>query len=292
MILSTNTVFLAKKYGHKKTIQMLAEAGFDAYDMSFFDNQNVGENPFFSDGYLEYAKEIRAFADEIGIICNQAHAPFQSSWGDTEKDAARFDLIVRAMECAAILGAKIIIVHPCQHLTYAEKGNPEKLKEINMEFYGKLLPYAEKFNIKIACENMWQHDPRFDRIVHSTCASPDEFVEYVDRVNSPYLVACLDIGHVALVEEKIDEMIKALGHDRLKSLHVHDVDGHGDLHTLPYLSKIDWEKVLGALREIDYNGDFTFEASKFMYDMPEALYPAALRFMCETGRVMIDQQKK
>ncbi len=292
MILSTNTSFLARKFGHKKAIEMIADAGFDAYDMSFFDNQNVGENPFYSEGYLEYAKELRAYADKIGIKCNQAHAPFGSSFGDPEKDAERFDLIVRAMECASILGAGDIVVHPCQHLTYSEKGNPEILKDINIDFYRRLLPFAEKYNIRVACENMWQHDSRFDKIVHSTCTSPDEFVDYVDSIGSPYLIACLDVGHAALVDEKIEDIICALGHDRLKALHVHDVDGHSDLHTLPYLSKIDWDAVLSALKDIDYDGDFTFEASSFLIRMPDELLPAGLRFMCETGRVMIDKIEK
>ena len=38
MILSTNTSHLARIFGHKKAIEMLADAGFDAYDMSFFEH--------------------------------------------------------------------------------------------------------------------------------------------------------------------------------------------------------------------------------------------------------------
>ncbi|MBQ8005797.1 MAG: hypothetical protein IJ303_05755 [Clostridia bacterium] len=46
------------------------------------------------------------------------------------------------------------------------------------------------------------------------------------------------------------KMIDVLGKDRLKALHVHDVDGHSDLHTLPFFSKIDWNSILKALRGI------------------------------------------
>ena len=287
MRLSTNTDVLAKEFGLQKAVEILIDAGFDAIDFSQFAEE------FYSDVHEKsFYTEIRKFVEDKGVYFNQAHAPFHSSFVEEDKTAERFELIVRSMECASILGAKDIVVHPCQHLTYAEKGVPEKLKEINMDFYKRLLPYAEKFNIKIACENMWQTDARYDKIVHSTCASPAEFVDYIDSVGSPYLVACLDIGHTALIEEKLDEMILALGHNRLKALHVHDVDGHHDLHTLPYFAKVDWDVVLGALREIKYSGDFTFEVSRFMVGMPEELYPAALRFMCETGRVMINKIEK
>ena len=292
MILSTNTSYLSRKFGHEKAIEMLAKAGFDAYDMSFFDNVNPETNGFFSDNYREYAKSLREFADKVGIVCNQAHAPFGSSFGEEEKDKKRFDEIVRSMECAAILGAEAIVVHPCQHLTYEEDGNPELLREINMDFYKRLIPYAEKFGIKIACENMWQWSDRFSKVMPSTCANAEEFVDYVDDVGSEWLVACLDIGHTVLVGERNERMIHMLGKERLKALHVHDVDGHSDLHTLPYLSKIDWNSTMGALRDIGYDGDFTFEAGTFLVKMPDELLPAALRFMCETGRHLISLIEK
>ena len=42
-----------------------------------------------------------------------------------------------------------------------------------------------------------------------------------------------------------------------------------------------------ALREIDYTGEFTFEADGFLTKMPDELLVPASRFMCETGRVLI-----
>lgn len=287
MILSTNTSYLAKKFGHKEAIRMISEAGFDAYDMSFFGNNDPEQNHFFADDYIEYAHSVRDFADSLGIKCNQIHSPFGSSTGEPIKDAEIFESIVRSIECASILGAKVAVVHPCQHLKYEIDGNPEILKEINMDFYGRLIPYAEKFKVKIGCENMWQYSDRFKKIVHSTCATPAEFLDYVDSVGSEWLVACLDIGHTVLVGEKNETMIRTLGKNRLKALHVHDVDGHSDLHTLPYLSNIDWESTMGGLREIGYEGDLTFEAGHILIGMPDALLPSTLRFMHDVGRHLI-----
>ncbi len=287
MILSTHTSKLPERFGYKETIKMIAEAGFDAYDMSFFTSSASAPNPFFSDDYVEFAKSIRAYADEIGIKCNQAHAPFSSSFGDAEKDEKRFNEIVRSMECAAILGASAIVVHPCQHLKYDIEGNPGILRSINIEFYSRLIPYCEKFGIKVACENMWQWSDRYGRIMHSTCSRAEEFVDYIDSIGSEWVVACLDIGHTALVDEKNERMINLLGKNRLKALHVHDVDGHSDLHTLPFLSKIDWNSTMKALGNIRYEGDFTFEVSGFFNVLPKELVPGALRFMYETGRYLI-----
>jgi sugar phosphate isomerase/epimerase len=102
-------------------------------------------------------------------------------------------------------------------------------------------------------------------------------------------VACLDIGHAPLVGVDPCELIRALGRDRLKALHVHDVDGINDLHTLPYLSKINWDSVCAALKEIGYEGDLTFEAGNFVTPLPTELSAAAAKFMVAAGRHLIDK---
>jgi hypothetical protein len=43
-----------------------------------------------------------------------------------------FDTIVQSMEIASILGAKVIIVHPKQHMQYA--GHAHTLRQINIDF--------------------------------------------------------------------------------------------------------------------------------------------------------------
>ncbi|MBQ8207509.1 MAG: sugar phosphate isomerase/epimerase [Clostridia bacterium] len=290
MILSQPTNQLVNKFGHVEAIRMIAQAGFDAYDMSLFEMFGK-DSRFNGDNYREYARSLREKADSFGIVCNQAHAPFGSSSGDPEDDELKFGIIVRSMEIAAILGAKIIVVHPCQHFTYADEGTPEILRRINLDFYKRLIPYCEKFGIKVACENMWQWSDRYGKIVHSTCSRPEEFVEYIDMIGSEWIVACLDIGHAALLDVSLEKMIRMLGAERLQCLHVHDVDGHSDLHTLPYMAKIDWESVMKTLGEIGYKGDLTFEAGNFHAKFPNALQPAALRFMCETGRHLITMIK-
>ena len=79
---------LAKRFGTKEAIKIISDAKFDAYDFTIC---GLGEDsPIFGDDYLNYAKDLRSFADERGIICNQAHAPFPSSYGEKEKDEKVF----------------------------------------------------------------------------------------------------------------------------------------------------------------------------------------------------------
>lgn len=281
MKLSSTTDKLQEKFGIYKAVDILSEAGYDAIDFSQFN-----EEIYASTYGKEYYTEIRKYAEDKGLFFNQSHAPFSSSFTDEEKTAKRFDEIVTAIKRASYLGVKNIIVHPCQHLKYDVEGNPEKLFEYNMEFYKKLIPYCEEYNIKVALENMWQYT---GMINHSTCSRPEEFVRYVDELNNDSFVACLDIGHAALVREDIGDFIKILGNKRLRCLHVHDVDGTNDSHTLPYFGSINWDKVMKALAEIDYKGELTFEADSFMDNKPDILLPDCAKLMAKTGKHLVSQ---
>ena len=288
MILSTMTGGMARKFGDEKAIQMLAKAGYDAYDFTF--DAHAADSPIYKDDNVDYFKKLREFADSCGIACNQAHAPAPSSVGKPEEDEKIYKRIVRSMEAAAVLGAKIIVVHPVQHLTYAE--HPEELFEMNIKFYKSLIPYCEKFGIKVGVENMWQYNHAGQCITDSTCSRAWEFCKYIDTVDSEWIVGCLDIGHVSLIDRNIPDFIRALGNKRLQALHVHDTDYKHDLHTVPFDSKIDYIAVVRALKEIEYQGDFTYEADCFIEKFPIALYGEAAEFMCKIGRYLIKQMEE
>ena len=151
------------------------------------------------------------------------------------------------------------MVHPKQHLTYSEEGNPEKLFEENIEFYNRLKPYCEEYGIQVALENMWQSKsyPGGYRILHSTCSTPEEFNRYLDALDRKWFVGCLDIGHALLVHKEPQDFIRAMGKDRLKALHVHDVMAGNDTHTLPYYGGSgDWHKVCRGTERNRIHGRF------------------------------------
>ena len=281
MRLSTNTTdYLSRRRGVDEVIGMIAKAGFDAFDLSLEKADIWGDDP------IGFANKVKEASEKYGIPCNQSHAPFPSSVGDEEKDEEIFKSIVTAMEIASIAGADVIVVHPKQHLKYAEAGNPEKLKEMNLEFYRRLVPYCEKFNIKVATENMWQMNEE-KLIIDSTCACAEEFCEYIDMIDSPYIVGCLDLGHVVLVRRDLPEMIRAMGNSRIRALHVHDNDLLRDNHTLPYTRQMTYYDTTTALADIGYDGDFTFEADAFFAKLPPPLLQDGLNFAHAVGRFMI-----
>lgn len=281
MLLSANTARMLRYYPANDLVDMFQSAGFTAMDFSFF------EEPWYTEEREDaFFLELRKYAEGVGMCFNQAHAPFHSSYPDEEQTKRRFGDIVCAIRRAALLGAKTIVVHPVQHLKYADEGVPERLFEMNMAFYGKLIPYCKEYGIRIGVENMWQHHP-WPKISHSTCSTPQEMNRYLDTLNSPWITGCLDVGHASLVGQSPDEFILAMGADRLGALHIHDVSKTEDAHTIPYQGVIDWSKLMQALTAIGYRGDLTFEADGFMNKIPPELCPEALRLLGRTGHVLM-----
>lgn len=281
MLFSTQTMFLANKYGLVRAVEMLIEAGYPAIDISMFDLKSCP----FTDDYREVAKALRDMADKAGVRFIQAHAPF-----------GRYDVYVndmiplfpRAFEFCSLLGIENIVVHPIMKGDYY--GRAEEHFDINMRFYRALAPLARTNKVKIAIENMWGRHRVTGRICDQVCADPHELVRYYDELNDPEVyTVCLDLGHVALCGREPEDAIRIIGHDRLGCIHAHDVDYVDDLHTLPGVAKLRWDNICRALGEIDYRGSFNLEADEFFKGFMEEHYVSVTKFMSDTSRCMANK---
>lgn len=282
MILSTQNDLIARTCGYIKSIEILSKAGYDAIDLSLFGTVAADNFPF-GDNDINFARELGKIAEANGVFFNQAHAPFASQkLGDDEYNKVMAEKIKRAIEIACELKIRQIIVHPVCGFD-----NTPDCISYNLDFYNSLVPYYKGTGLKIAIENMWGHDG--NRIVPNHFSLSHELNECYDALDSEYFTVCLDLGHSPLVGEDPAEAIRAIGHDRLGALHVHDVDGINDLHTLPGVSKINWDEVCKALAEIDYKGEFTYEADNFFRGFDKEFYPEVAAFMCKVGRSLISK---
>lgn len=287
MLISANTKILEGRMSEIEAVKYFAKYGFNALDLGMGDmwNENSPKN---GANYVEYAKELKRIADGCGVVFNQSHTPMHSSYIDEAKTAKAFDNIKRAIEIAAIVGAKNTIVHPKQHLEYPEY--KDVLREQNIEFYNKLLPLCDEYDINILTENMWRTKGT-NAILHSVCAPIDEFCEYVDMMNHPRFGACLDIGHAYLVKEDPVNMINTLGH-RIWGLHIHDVARDNDLHTMPFFGNIkNWEEIMAALGKVGYKGDITFEI-KALSQVPDSLLPDVLKMLHRVGETLAEMVER
>ena len=281
MKLSIENNAIRKKVGDFEAFDMIKNAGFDCVDMSYY---WAGEDsPLLNDGYREYAQELRKHLDSLGLSCNQAHAPFDLKAGEAfDLSTPAYRAIVRSMESAAILGAKTIIIHS---LSATVNDIVVFDKEYNLEFYRSLLPYCEKFGIKVAVENLFQRDPKRGGYV-GKLGKPEELCAFVRELNSPWFVACVDIGHAALTGNEPEDFCANMDGNLLQALHVQDGDYRRDAHTLPFLGTFKWDAIMQSLKKIDYKGELTFEVFLYLGNIPKELLPDALTFTYQTGKYL------
>lgn len=258
MKISTNIAPPAKIIGEEKAVEYIAGAGFDAWDFSMFDmarmDWQTGKlidtgHPLTTNERLKFARRLKQIGLDNGIVCNQSHAPFPVRVPEIRS------MLKHAIECTAEAGGEICIIHP----------DNDKSPEENAEMYFELLPFAKECGVKIATENMWNWNNEKDEAAFAACSNPDSFNAHLNAVNDDFFVACLDIGHAEMkgLETSAEGMILALG-DKLRALHIHDNDQWHDSHQIPFSMNIDFEKVVAALKKINYRGYFTLEADCYL----------------------------
>ncbi len=277
MICSIETYSTVQKVGEEQALHLIKEAGFEGVDYSFY--WLPADSLFYTDS-IAYAKGLKEILKREGLACKQAHAPFDMVFGDAfDRSNAHYDGVIRAMECAAILGAEILVVHGVK--IPPEKGSISTV-DYNTEFYRSLLPDARRLGIKIAVENLFTSDKKCG-CYRGVLGTPEEQCEILHRLASPQLCACVDLGHAALTGIEPDIYLRRMDPQALACLHIQDHDYHRDGHLLPFMGKFDWDAIAAALREKQYRGDIDLEVYGFITPIPTELLPQALRYACETA---------
>lgn len=276
MLLSANMMRFHDAFGIKKTFDIFAQAGVQGMDF----NNDVQE--YYSKEHdKQFYVDLKNYAKDKGITICQAHAPFarETHIPDLDSNEVEIEHIVQSMRNASYLGAPMIVVHPCRNLDFSIDGNPEKIFEYNLNFYKRLIPYAQDLGIKIAIENI-------GRV--SITSTPERLIRLYDTLDNSVFTVCFDVGHCLLQQVDPAEAIRKIGHRLVNGCtHVHDNFGDKDAHTLPYYGNVEWESVMKALADIDYKGDLNYEASGFIKDIPIELRPDGLKFMAKVGHYLI-----
>lgn len=279
MKLAIETYALREKFGDEQALRLIREAGFDGVDYSYY--YTPEDSPIVGDGYLVHAGKVRRWLDETGLTCHQAHAPFRFVYGDTMDESDPHYLeIVRAIEAASVLGAEHIIIHSVR--PPAEKDTVD----YNLKFFRSFEPYCEKFGIRVAVENLFMRD-RKRVCFRGRFATPETLCEIIRLLDSPWFVACIDVGHAALTGIEPEDFIAGMERGVLKALHIQDTDYRDDRHVLPYMADLNWDGIMSALRRIEYDGELTFEVFHFLERVPAGLIPETLRYAAAVGRYLI-----
>lgn len=273
MKISSNVIRFHNEIGLKKTIDIFSEVGFERIDF----NADIEE--YHTDAHdKEFYIEVKKYAEDRGILFEQTHAPFGSSFLEEDKTQKRFDEIVKSMEHSSYLGADMVVVHPCKHIDYKEDNNYDLMMQYNLDFYRRLIPYAEEFGVKVAIENL----------KNCITETPEGLLELINTLNNEAFTVCYDVGHTNICGRDPADMLRKIG-KHIGCTHIHDNDGIIDRHTLPFYGTIDWESVMKAFAEVDYKGNLNYEAGFFVKNMPVSLRKESAKYMAEVAKYLVER---
>lgn len=279
MKLSVETWVIQDAVGYENAIRMIAEAGFDCCDMSYF-GETV-ERDLLGEDYLQKAETLRRWMNEAGISCNQAHAPFTFSREDVLGETnPRWVQTARAIRSAAFLGADQIIVHA------VGDERDRDFTEFNLDFYRSFAPVCADAGIRVAVENLFIRDTK-RRCIVGRLGTPEKLMAFMKQLDPRYFTACVDLGHAAITGQEPEEFLAGMDGDVLGALHVHDNNYLDDCHWLPWIGDFHWDEIVKTLARIGYRGDMTLEALNYFVRYDAAMLPRALKFAEVTGRELI-----
>jgi len=277
--ISIATGQIQKKYGDKEAIRIAKEIGADAIDFSLDDfsgRLDVG-NPESvyarsDEEIVAYFKELKDYADELGIEIGQTHgrgAGYKNIKEEDERllENARIDCLA-----TSVLGAPVCVIHAVTTMFHMD-AEAEFMHDLNFDMFNSMIPFAKQYGIKIATET-------FGDVHGGACCdffgNIDEFIKSYERIcsvgdNAEYLTVCMDTGHTNKATKfnnnpLVPEAIRLLG-NRITVLHLNDNDTSGDQHLIPFTgtdgwpikNTIDWADTFAALEEIGYSGIYNLE---------------------------------
>lgn len=282
----------------KEQFQYLKDCGFDATDFSlgrYFDRSGMfGDIDNVTDEQIkEHFTMLRECAQKADFEIGQTHSAFSGHPRNYDFD---YDEIVKrqiaSIKATHYLGSKYCVVHPIILPGRRYDLLKQEAFDKSVEFYKRLIPTLEEYDVYCCIENMWVCDPVYGHICSTILSHAQEMVDMCNVLGDRFRI-CVDVGHAPLTQDDPCEMVRICG-DKLAVLHTHDVDGISDLHTFPYSAhqaphgmkpmRINWEDFMKALDDVNYRGNLSFEICP---PGPVELRRAGLVYLSEIGKHLV-----
>lgn len=264
-----STMTLQKKYGDKEAIRIAAACGADAVDfMLDMEHLDVSKkDSIYSQGenkVTDYFKEIKAYADNLGIEICQTHGRMAGFKDKEEEDRILIQNASLDMLATKILGAPTCVLHSVTTIFMGPDCEPQRMRDLNKQMFLEILPYAKQYGVKVAMETFG------DAVTYDCCdffGNIKEFTECFCQLKeveeyADYITVCVDTGHsnkaMRFGNPNPADVIRSLG-EQVTVLHLNDNDTFTDQHKIPMTGNINWTDVLDALEEVHFHGVYNME---------------------------------
>lgn len=287
---STNIIHMRPDGGMwplPKTLEVASRAGWKRFDLNFYD-WSLPNTPFLTEDWQAWIEQVAETKDRLNLEFGQCHAYFYNFLDKNlseEEHQHQQMLVERSLKCCKILGSNLCVTHPETDF-FTDKMVQESKKQ-NIEYFKRLIDYCSKLDMALALENMCDYSisPR-----RKYGVTTEELVDLIDSFADHSLGICWDFEHAHIMQQDQRKSLLALGH-RLKATHVSDTHSTTDpdlMHVMPCFGKINWQEIMDTLREINYQGDFSFEAHNYANTLPDCLLPTAMKLSYEIGEYLIN----
>jgi L-ribulose-5-phosphate 3-epimerase len=242
--------------------EAVKQAGFDGVEV----NSHLDRN------------EVLKARDKTGLpvpsVCNSQHWKYLLSDPDPAVREEGVAAMRVALEDAKAYGADTVLLVPgrvTESVSYDECWK-RSIEEIN-----KIIPLAEKLDVKIAVENVW----------NNFLLSPLEAARYIDQFHSNYVGAYFDCGNI-LAYGWPEQWIRILG-KRIAKVHIKEysrkiADAEGRSAGFKVKLRegdVNWNAVMKAFDDIGYQGWTTIE-------MPGGDTAEGLKDLCDRLKLILE----
>ena len=309
MIIAQTTMSGKKLFGGKGSLVDIAghyaKIGYTGVDLSFHESADKSDknNPLVRADWRMWAAISKEELEERNILPVQAHSPIFNAFSkDISNLEEKLEMMKKSIMISGLLGIPWVVVH--LHTDYLNNRPSINMKR-NIEFYKPLLELAEMYHTGIVIENLFDtyHYPlgvsgsseKSDRRANNYLiaqrrfgTNPEELLELVDELSAEFnnVGICWDFGHANEAGLNQVECLKLLG-KRIKAVHVNDNTAVFDDHLTPFCGSVPWEEIMIQLREIGYEGCFTYENMKFFSRLPEQLMDTALSYSLKVAEYLV-----
>lgn len=234
--------------------------------------------------YLDFAKSYREALDARGIAVHQSHAPYYRYKKDRPLEEHQM-LLSRAVEVAAILGSRYLVIHADEYrLSAGEVYDARRIEAWTYDYFAPAVTQASRLGVEIAVENLFEDWPDVGPLTRFT-SRVEELVGIIERLRqSGNASCCWDFGHARCsFQGKLFDAF-CIAFPYITCTHVHD-NYHGDDHLLPTLGNIDWKPLIAHMKAHGYAGNLTYE---LVYgSIPQQTRPNFLEFARKTGEYLL-----
>ena len=286
-------------------VKKLKAHGYSSIDYAELCKRHSDLYKWSEDQYRGFLTDIGESADKHGVEITQLHG----LWATDDKTKAQreesISFFIKEIEGAHYMGCKNVVVHPFLPYGWGSEIDKDKIWDVNIDLFTRLLEHAEKYNVNVLIENgssKWMGDMYF-------FMAPDEMLDFVKYFNHPLLHICWDTGHANSMNRDPYLDILALGSE-LRALHVQDNFGTTDEHIAPFMGTLPLDSLMQGLIASNYKGYFTFESCNILsaagewpsprkvFPLPEAarlasptpaLKQKAIALLYEIGKTILEQ---